>query len=402
MSMIKRVLPENWQLPRAARQERRHDAAGLTAEDPGIDTAIDAAAAWLGRAQDCSVPPDDGVARDYSLVKGWASSYPETTGYIVPTLIEYGRLRRQAKPLERARRMTDWLVSIQLEDGAFQGGKIDATPVVPVTFNTGQILLGLAAAQATWGAYEAPMSRAADWLVATQDDDGCWRRFPTPFAKPGEKVYETHVAWGLFEADRVQPGRQYAEAGLRQVDWALQYQRDNGWIDRCCLTDPARPLTHTLGYALRGIVEAFRISEDDRYLGAARRTADGLMSALDEQGHLPGRLDVDWQAATSWACLTGTVQIAHCWLLLYRFTGDARYRDAGLRANRYVRRTVRLDGSPDIRGGIKGSFPVDGDYGRFEYLNWAAKFFIDANMLELKIRQSERTTSRETDVELDA
>jgi hypothetical protein len=25
---------------------------------------------------------------------------------------------------------------------------------------------------------------------------------------------------------------------------------------------------------------------------------------------------------------------------------------------------------------------VDGDYGTFEYLNWAAKFFIDSNELE--------------------
>jgi len=390
MSMIKRILPESWQLPRAAREERCRDAAGLPARDPGIDAAIDAAVSWLGRAQDCTASADEGVARDYSLVKGWASSYPETTGYIVPTLIEYGQLRGTDEPPARARRMTDWLVSIQLDDGAFQGGKIDATPVVPVTFNTGQILLGLAAAQATWGAYETPMRRAADWLVATQDDDGCWRRFPTPFAKPGEKVYETHVAWGLFEAERVQPGRGYAEAGLRQVEWALQYQRENGWIDRCCLTDPSRPLTHTLGYALRGIMEAFRISGDDHYLRAARRTADGLMSALDDEGHLAGRLDADWQAAASWACLTGSVQIAHCWLLLYRFTGDVRYRDAGLRANRYVRRTIRLDGNPDTRGGIKGSFPVDGEYGRFEYLNWAAKFFIDTHMLELEIRTGEQ------------
>jgi len=29
--------------------------------------------------------------------------------------------------------------------------------------------------------------------------------------------------------------------------------------------------------------------------------------------------------------------------------------------------------------------PVDGDYGRFEYLNWAVKFTIDANRKQLEL-----------------
>jgi hypothetical protein len=36
-------------------------------------------------------------------------------------------------------------------------------------------------------------------------------------------------------------------------------------------------------------------------------------------------------------------------------------------------------------GGVKGSFPVSGGYGRFQYLNWACKFSIDANLLELGV-----------------
>jgi len=44
----------------------------------------------------------------------------------------------------------------------------------------------------------------------------------------------------------------------------------------------------------------------------------------------------------------------------------------------YARRTVHVDGPDGIRGGVKGSFPVDGGYGTYEFLNWAAKFLIDA------------------------
>ena len=40
----------------------------------------------------------------------------------------------------------------------------------------------------------------------------------------------------------------------------------------------------------------------------------------------------------------------------------------------------RKAGDPGIRGGIKGSCPMTGWYGRFEVLNWATKFFADALM----------------------
>jgi hypothetical protein len=79
------------------------------------------------------------------------------------------------------------------------------------------------------------------------------------------------------------------------------------------------------------------------------------------------------------------VQIALCWLLLYQMTGKDTYREAALRVNSYVRRTMKTDGSLEIRGGIKGSFPISGGYCPFEYINWACKFFIDANLTELKV-----------------
>ncbi len=159
--------------------------------------------------------------------------------------------------------MLDWLVSIQLEPGAFQGGMVDQHPVAPVVFNTGQILLGLARGAMEFGEpYQAPMRRAADWLVTVQDPDGCWRRFASPFAGGGDKVYDLHVAWGLLEASRVEPDPRWVRAALANVRWGLARQRANGWIDDCCLSDVAHPLTHTLGYALRGIIEAWRFSRE--------------------------------------------------------------------------------------------------------------------------------------------
>lgn len=359
----------------------------MPAHDPGAEPVLPALMAWLSVAQDRSASADGGVARSYDLLRGWETSYPETTGYIVPTFIEYGRRSGDASMLVRARRMVDWLVSIQLPGGGFQGGRIDSVPVVPVTFNTGQILIGLAAAESAFGGYRESMCAAADWLVQTQDADGCWRSHPTPFAAPGEKEYETHVAWGLFEAARIEPARGYGEAGLRNVAWALSAQAPDGWLPKCCLDDPTRPLTHTIGYALRGVLEAYRYRPDPTLLEAGQRIAEGLLRASRADGFLAGQLLRGWQPGVSWVCLTGVAQVAICWLMLFRINGDRRYLEAGLRANAFVRRSVRLDGTEEVRGGVKGSFPVDGDYGRYQLLNWAAKFLADGQMLESDLRR---------------
>jgi hypothetical protein len=230
------------------------------------------------------------------------------------------------------------------------------------------------------------MRRAGDWLVGTQDVDGCWRKFQTPFATSGEKAYDTHVAWGLLEAARLETNRGYQEAALRNINWALGLQSENGWFEKCCLSDHTQPLTHTLGYVLRGIIEAYRYTKDANLLKASQKTANGLLKALRKDGFLPGRLNKNWQGTVAWSCLTGDVQIVICWLILYKETGDLRYRDAAFSVNSFVRRTVKITGRIEIKGGVKGSLPINGEYSAYEYPNWANKFFIDANLLEKSIR----------------
>lgn len=373
-------------LPPEARREMKRDRQPHVLEDPGPQVAIEAAAAWLARAQDHNTSGDDGVARHYSLIDGWGPSYPETTGYIVPTMVAAAKQLKHDDYRQRARRMLDWLVSIQMESGGIQGGVIGALPLVPVTFNTGQVLIGIATSVAEFGeGYLEPMHRAARFLRDSLDNDGCWRRHPTPFADAGEKAYETHVSWGLFEAERVAPGEGYGEAGLKQVRWAIGKQRPNGWVEDCCLNQPERPLTHTLGYYLKGLVEAHRLSGDSDILEGARRTAEGLLTAVRPDGALPGRLTEDWHSAEDWSCLTGNAQIADSWFYLSHETGDERFRAAAKSAIAFVRRSIDLTGPEQVRGGVKGALPVDGYYGRFQYLNWAAKFAIDASMAELAL-----------------
>lgn len=356
--------------------------AGLS-KDPGIDAAVSACLDWILLAQEKSASADGGVARHYSLVDGWGASYPETTGYIIPTLLSNAARRQDARLEAAAVRALKWLTAVQFPNGAFSGSHIRASVLEAVVFDTGQILLGLAAGVAKFGvAYEDSMHRAARWLMQVQDADGVWRH-PNPFSMPGDHIWETHVAWGLLEACRVSGVAEYGEAGMRNIRWAVSRQLENGWYQDCGLGyDENEPLTHTLAYTLRGIIEGYRFSRDPDLLKAAITSAEGLLSAFDPENGLPGRLDKNWKGTVPWICLTGQSQTALCWMLLHQETGDIRYLDAAVAANRYVRRTLRMEGPPALRGGVKGSFPVHGDYCRFQFINWACKFLIDACDLE--------------------
>ena len=372
--------------PADAKAEIKRDRRGLLFDDPGPEAVCKAGIDWLGVAQDSSPNGDGGVARHYGLVDGWGNSYPETTGYIVPTLLDWHSSTGSEDALRRAETMLRWFVGIQFEDGGFQGGMIGAQPLVPVTFNTGQILIGLAAGVRALGdEYRDAMHKAADWLVTTQDADGAWRSHPTPFAHPGEKAYETHVSWGLFEAARADESRGYGEAGARNVDWALSKQRDNGWFADCCLDKPDTPLTHTLGYVVRGVLECWRYTGERRYLDAAVRTLGAIARLVDDDGRLPGRFDANWNPAVSWVCVTGSSQLAECMLIAGTELDSADLIGAGRRLNRFVRRTIRVDGPEALRGAVKGAYPVDGAYGRMQYLNWAVKFTIDSNEREQRL-----------------
>jgi hypothetical protein len=85
---VKSFLKEK-QLPDTAKEEQNRDKAGIVFTDPGPEAAIAASLDWLRAAQDRSTTRDGGVARHFSLVDGWSASYPETTGYIIPTVLEH-------------------------------------------------------------------------------------------------------------------------------------------------------------------------------------------------------------------------------------------------------------------------------------------------------------------------
>jgi uncharacterized protein YyaL (SSP411 family) len=355
----------------------------IEAPEQHLRAAVD----WLLRAQ--AATPDDGVAHSFDLRRrSWAASYPETTGYIIPTLLDYAQLFDAPRYAETALRMADWEIAVQMPDGGVRAGTMDAEVVVPTIFNTGQVLFGFARAYTASGEerYATALRRASDWLVEAQDADGAWRRFPSPFAPGSEyKAYNTRSAFGLVRAWQALGESRWLAAADANARWALGIALPNAFLPSNCLTANPDPLTHTLAYSMRGLLEIGVATGEQRYVEHAIRMADAIAAQQRPDGALPGRYNPQWQAAADWTCLTGNSQLAINWWRLARITGESRFEKHARAANRYNMRAQDLAlRDPRRAGALKGSHPINGGYMTWRYPNWATKFFADALMLEMR------------------
>jgi hypothetical protein len=341
------------------------------------------AAAWLMRAQDTGA--DRGVAYGTNFGEGFAVSYPETTGYIITTFLDLARRYADDNFRSRAVEMGEWESAIQLSSGAVMGGMYNTTPT-PAVFNTGMVLLGWAALyrETASDRFAASGERAGRWLLEMQEPDGNWIRGNSEFADRQTTIYNVKAAWGLAEMGAALGRQDFIAAAVRNAEFAVSRQHPNGWFADCCLEDGQRPLLHTIAYTLQGLVGIGKISGRRDLIDAAARTARSLLALMDSEGFIPGTIKSDFTGAAGWCCVTGTAQTSIVWSELERIAGDTSYGKAAALANRYLMaRHDIANPDPSIRGGVPGSWPVWGAYGKFMILNWATKFFIDALLLRI-------------------
>ena len=340
-----------------------------------------AAAGWLKRAQDATA--DGGFVGRYNLRTGWSSSYPETTGYIIPTLLRLADTLGDDDYLKRAERAIDFLLSVQLSSGAFPGAEIAENRTNPSPFNTGQIMHGLQAwAQRTGDERcRTALFRAGRWLCEIQDPSGAWLKF---FYQELATDYSAHLTCWLAEAGEFLGDEPMLQASSKHLAWVLEhYDAERSWFSLCGFSaqDHAanRSVTHTIAYTIWGVLRTAEVVRSGEGKTAAESAAYAALRRLELSKRLPGILDHRWKPQAKFACLTGNVQMALIWLHMYAEHGDPRLLNAALKSIDIVKTAQAMDATdPGVRGGIAGSQPVWGDYISHAFPNWAAKYFIDA------------------------
>src|SRR4051812_25659207 len=74
--------------------------------DTNLDRHLNEAIEWLKRAQDSSA--DRGVSYGADFGGPWLGSYPETTGYIIPTFLKLADHYKDDSFIRRANEMGEW------------------------------------------------------------------------------------------------------------------------------------------------------------------------------------------------------------------------------------------------------------------------------------------------------
>jgi len=364
--------------------EYRHLHSYAAATIPTAD-ALRSIVDWILRAQQA----DGGIAAYYSLLTGYSDSYPEVTGYIIPTLYDFGDLTKQAAPRNAAERATRWLLSLQMPSGAFPGGlhrsdRGHHNAAQPSVFNTGQILQGLVRAHTETGNAQI-LERAVaagDWLASIQQTDGSWS---------GEGAYQgtahtyySMVSWALAQLASESKDPRHAEAADRNIDWVLAHVKPSGWIDGINLrTHPA--YLHFIAYVIQGTLECGILRRRDDAIQAAAKSAWVLLRKFETHKRLMGTYEPDFAGGQNFSCLTGNAQMSCVWPRLFEVTGDLRYLNAALKINEMLKRSIPLNGPRGVVGGVAGSYPIWGAYQPMRFISWGSKFLADALMLEQRL-----------------
>jgi hypothetical protein len=346
-----------------------------------------AAVDWILRAQEAG--GDGGVSLGYfpcDLENGWRPSYPETTGYIITSLLAFSRRFQDESISNQALRMANWEADIQMPTGAVQGGPVcPPDKQTPCAFNTGMVLDGLVSAyqfkneDRILGAAQ----RAAEWLVSDINDQGYFRT-NGQFVAPGLiKTYNVLCSWALYRLGELVPGSIYQSAAIRNVEAAIRQQQPNGWYANNCLTRPEAPLLHTISYTLQGILEVGVAAGRLDFIESSRRAVDALLPHVDDEGFIPGRFFSDWGPACFSSCLTGSAQLAIVCYRLSEHFQDRHYWAAAEKLVNYLKPLQLLNSdNPALNGALPGSFPLFGSYMTAGYPNWATKYLLDALLMQ--------------------
>ena len=264
-----------------------------------------------------------------------SNAYPEVTGYLIPTLLDFGQLAL-------AQRCTRWLLSIQRADGSFT----DPDQGKPYVFDSGQVLRGLLSAIEIEPAAKPAALRVADYLCREMVDEGRGG-FGKRYDQTVPESVLLYVLPPLMAAASVFDCPRYRE----HAESCLQYYLHHD--DALRLDD----LTHFLAYQLEALID----------LGRAD-VALPVLASLQQMQQPDGA--VRGVGGQSWVCTPGLAQLAICWYKV----GQSEPADKAM---------GWLEAHQNRTGGWYGSYGRGATYFPKDELSWAAKFYLDANRLRV-------------------
>jgi len=350
---------------------------------------INKAVGWILRQQD--IQGDSGITswirfRFGKRIRG--ASYPEVTGYIIPTLFNYAKVFKDEEVFKAALNAADFELNVQHKIGYFNAGPVGFVPD-PCVFDSAQIITGLVRAYKETGEskYIESAIKACRWICSVQEEDGSWGRFNYLNMK---RTYDTKVCEALLEAQSAIDTNDFTDSINSNLDYCLINQKENGWFYNCdnSFERNNAPLTHTIGYTIQGFLACYSMMNRSDLLLASKKSLMVLMHKFELlKKPLAGRYYSNWKPAVKSSCITGNAQLSICWMELYKIIDDTRYLNAAFKMNDWLKKMQYQSKYEEIDGGLPGSYPLWGDYCPNAINSWGIKYFIDALLMELELKE---------------
>lgn len=282
---------------------------------------------------------NEGIICETNLPK----SYPEVTGYYIPTLIRWGYR-------DLACSYAKWLCTIQKEDGSWY----NAEDTAPYVFDTAQILKGLLAVRTIIPQVEQNILAGCEWILAHMQEDG---RLVTPVKDAWgadldtcDEVIHIYCLSPLIESARVFNKPEYRQKALKI--WAYYKKNYYEKIMNFSL------LSHFYAYLMEALLD---IGE----LDMAKKAMTKIEQYQKNNGAVPAYNNCNW------VCSTGLFQLSLVWFRLKNIT----------RGNRTFEYACKLQNKT---GGWFGSYQSEegmnenNTYFPSGEISWAVKYFLDA------------------------
>lgn len=346
---------------------------------------LNLAGRWLLYAQ--TINNDGGYSHSYSFNNGWERSYPETTGYIIPTMLGLGEYLNDKKYTISAINAGNWLLKIQQTDGSF----LDMSGQKQI-FDTGQILEGLITLYKKTGdsKFLDAAIKAGNFLVENQDTDGKWTKFSY---NNHPHAYYSRVSANLLKLFEITGEHKYKNFAEKNLRWTMKQQNEAGFFNFMSFKPDSLPYLHTIIYVLEGLLDSYKILQNEDLFVCLKKTVDTLVHINKERDFiLYAQYDQNWRYARKEKCLVGLAQWAGILLDLFVMTNEEDYFKLAVKTIHYLKSKQVQNGTENIIGAIPGSIPIWGSYFCFSFNNWTVKFFIDTLLHFERIDISKDTT----------
>ena len=353
---------------------------------------------WIKNAQDAF--PDGGISRAFNLhgenlksnKVGWQLSYPETSGYILPSLIEANKFLFDKDLDHRINRLGDFLIQMS-KDGKVRGGSLNKIENYSI-FDTGQVLRGLIDYYKIRnnGKILKNIKKCSDYILESElEDTGKFRA--DNLAKNSIKYIDNdtiniYVVPPLIQAGEILNDEKYKDLSKRILAYTISKQKMNGYFENSDFYSNNNTLTHNIGYILEGLIETAHHLNDLSIIDKTDITLKKLCELIDDKGNINSRYSDNWQTASKDNCLTGSSQIAISLLKSNNIKKNDNFRKKALLILDNLK-TYQNNYLENFGGGIGamwGSWPINGNYQPYEAINWANKFFIDLINLNIKTK----------------